>query len=322
MGERSPRVDDSAWVVHVCGEVSRPATYTLDELRALGPVEQTIDLHCVTRWSKLDVQFSGVPLARLLERAVPECGAAFVSFVARSQRAHSTSLPLADALALKTLVALEADGAPLPPDRGGPVRVVVPSRYFYKSLKWLERIELLAADRLGYWEATAGYHNSADPWREERYIAPNLSKVEAQAILSRRDLAGRELLGLDAHGRDLAGLNARGAVLRNADFRNCRLRGACFDAANLTNAHLQGADLAEASLRGADLQGVNLAGADLRGACLLGASFVGASFGSTPADAVIVDAQTRFLHSCLDELTPQQGALLAVALARAGAVLH
>ncbi|MEX2112602.1 MAG: molybdopterin-dependent oxidoreductase [Pirellulales bacterium] len=322
MGERSPRADNSPWVVRVCGAVSRPATYTLDELRAIDRVEQTIDLHCVTRWSKLGVRFAGVPLASVVERAAPKAGAAFVSFVARSDREHSTSLALSDALALGALVALEAEGSPLPQDRGGPVRAVVPGRYFYKSLKWLERIELLTTDRLGYWEATAGYHNLADPWREERYIAPNLSKVEAQAILARRDLTGSELLGLDAPGCDLAGLNARGAQLRNADFRETRLRGACFDRANLTNAHLQRADLTDASLRDADLQGVDFAGADLRGACLLGASFVGATLGSTPADTVVVDARTQFSRSCLDELAPEQCLLLSDALARAGAVFH
>jgi DMSO/TMAO reductase YedYZ molybdopterin-dependent catalytic subunit len=321
MGERLPRAGDSPWNVQVCGEVEQPCGYSLGELNALGNVEQTIDLHCVTRWSKLGVPFGGVKLATLIERARPTEAAKFVSFVARSERGHSTSLPLADALSLRTIVALTAEGVPLSIERGGPVRVIVPGRYLYKSLKWLERIELLAADRLGYWEVNAGYHNSADPWLQQRYIASRLSKSEAQAILADRNVAGRELLSLDATGHDLAGLDARGALLRNADFRGCRLSGAKFDGANLTNAQLQGADLADASLVDADLEGVNFAAADLRGASLLGASFVGASFGSSAADAVTVDSRTRLPRTCLDDLTPDQCELLSQVLAEAGATL-
>jgi DMSO/TMAO reductase YedYZ molybdopterin-dependent catalytic subunit len=321
MGERLPRADDSPWKVQVCGEVAQPRSYSLSELSALGEVEQTVDLHCVTRWSKLGLRFRGVRLATLVAQAHPTEAAKFVSFVARSARGHTTSLPVSDALALHTIVALSADGAPLPTERGGPVRVIVPGRYLYKSLKWLERIELLAADRLGYWEANAGYHNTADPWLEQRYMGGQLSKSEAHAILSSRNVAGRELLSLEAAGRDLAGLDARGAQLRNADFRGCRLLGANFDGANLTNSQLQGANLSEGSLVGADLEGVNFAAADLRGASLEGASFVGASFGCSASDAVIVDSRTRIPRSCLEDLTPDQCELLSDVLAEAGATL-
>src|SRR5690349_18332856 len=155
MGERLPRADDSPWSVQVCGEVENPGVYSLAELETLADFEQSIDLHCVTRWSKLGVCFGGVKLSSLFDRARPTDAAKFVSFIARSERGHSTSLPLADALALGTIVASSAEGVPLPIERGGPVRVIVPGRYLYKSLKWLERIELLPADRLGYWEANA-----------------------------------------------------------------------------------------------------------------------------------------------------------------------
>jgi DMSO/TMAO reductase YedYZ molybdopterin-dependent catalytic subunit len=319
MGERMPRPDDSPWQVHVSGCVRHPASYSLDDLREPGTVERSIDLHCVTRWSKLGVPFLGVPLALLIEKAVPDESARYISFVARSERDHSTSLSISDALALEVIVALEAEGKTLPTERGGPVRLVVPGRYFYKSLKWLERIEVLGADRLGYWEATAGYHNLADPLREQRYIASNLSKAEAHAILTSRNLADREVLSLEAQGLDLAGLNARGARLRNVDFRGCCLRGACFDTANLTNGHLQNADLRDASLRGADLEGVAFAGADMRGACLLGASLVGASFGSTPADSIVVDDRTLVPRSAAWQLSPKQSALVEIVLAHAGA---
>src|SRR5690606_16836039 len=128
------------------------------------------------RWSKLDVPFRGVPLAVLLKICPPLPVAKYVSFAARSERRHSPSVLLEDALELDTLVALACEGRPLEKLHGGPVRVVVPGRYFYKSLKWLERIELLETDRLGYWEQTAGYHNTADPWQEQRYMAPQLDR--------------------------------------------------------------------------------------------------------------------------------------------------
>jgi DMSO/TMAO reductase YedYZ molybdopterin-dependent catalytic subunit len=167
VGEKASRADAAPWRVDVTGLVAAPRGWTLDELRALAPVEQVVDVHCVTRWSQPGMRFGGIPLARLLEPCAPLPSARFVSFVARSERAHSTSLPLAEALDLGTLVTLTRDGEPLAPAHGGPVRTVVPGRYFYKSLKWLERIELLAEDRLGYWEAEAGYHNRADPWRDD-----------------------------------------------------------------------------------------------------------------------------------------------------------
>jgi DMSO/TMAO reductase YedYZ molybdopterin-dependent catalytic subunit len=142
--------------------------------------------------------------------------AQFVSFVARSIRSHSTSLKMDDALRAGALVAFAADGAPLTEEHGGPVRVVMPGRYFYKSLKWLERIELLAEDRFGFWESTAGYHNGADPWRQERYVASGITKTQARAILGTRNIAGRDLRGLAAAGLDLSGFRATGATPTSA----------------------------------------------------------------------------------------------------------
>ena len=163
------------------GLVEVPRVLALTELAALSRVERIVDIHCVTRWSKPAVRFGGVLLADLLSHAPPKPAARFVSFVSRSERSHSTSLVLAHAISLETLIALSCEGQPLAAEHGGPVRVVVPGRYFYKSLKWLAGVELLAEDRLGYWEATAGYHNHADPWQEQRYIAPGLTKQQAAA---------------------------------------------------------------------------------------------------------------------------------------------
>ncbi len=321
VGERSPRPDDAPWTIQVRGAVARPYTLALEELRAWPQTAQVIDIHCVTRWSKLGVRYAGVPLASLVAKAVPEPSARFVSFVARSSRDHSTSLGLADALALQTLVALSVDGVALDKAHGGPVRVIVPDRYFYKSLKWLACIELLCEDRLGFWESTAGYHNTADVWREERYMAGGISKTEAAAMLAIRDISGRDLRGLAAGSRDLAGLVARGSLLRDADFRRCQLPGACFDGANLSNAHFEGADLKEASFRGADLEGADFEGADLRGVCLVGARLLGVSFcdatGSKDGrpNSAIIDGRTQIEAAALDDLMPPQRAFVQGALA-------
>jgi hypothetical protein len=272
-------------------------------------VERVVDIHCVTRWSKLGARFGGVELRALIEACGPLPEARFLSFVARSERNHSTSLPLADALNLGALVALTYEGSPIEEAHGGPVRVVTPGRYFYKSLKWLERIEVLAEDRLGFWEAEAGYHNGADPWREQRYIVRDIDPRILRAALESRDFRGRDFLGLDARGRDLSGLNATGALLRNADFCGAKLNTARFDSANLSNAHLEGADLREASFWGTDLEGADFSGADLRGADLAGASLFGATF----TDAV-VDATTRVDPDSLESLAPEQRAVFVNAV--------
>jgi hypothetical protein len=309
--------------VSVSGLVARPRTWTLDDLRALPTVERIVDIHCVTRWSKPAVRFEGILLSHLLELSQPMPEARFISFIARSERKHSTSLPLADALALKTLVALGCEGRPLEEAHGGPVRTITPGRYFYKSLKWLQTIELLAEDRLGYWEAEAGYHNVADPWREQRYLAPSLDRVQVRELLARRDFSGRDLRGIDAADRDLTGLAARSALLRDAHFERAVLERACFDGANLSNAHLEGARLAGASLRGADVEGARFRGADLRGADFTGASLFGATFCPEPGDAdgwgpAILDAATRLDEDAVDLLTPNQQAFVRRALGLAG----
>jgi DMSO/TMAO reductase YedYZ molybdopterin-dependent catalytic subunit len=311
VGERTARASNEPWIVRVCGHVDSPRDLTLGELASLHRVERTIDIHCVTRWSRPAVRFGGVLLASLLLEVRPRISARFASFSARSERNHSTSLVLSEALVQGTLIALECEGQPLAAEHGGPVRVVVPGRYFYKSLKWLAGVELLAEDRLGYWEATAGYHNHADPWREERYIAPGLSK-QAAAVLASRDWSGRDLLSIDAGGRELRELLAERALLRNANFRRCDLREASFRDANLSNAHFQSADLRGASFAGADCEGADFSGADLRGADFSGASLFGASFcsetdaGEPTAAQAQVDRTTRIDSDAVEQLTPGQ----------------
>ena len=306
VGERHPADSAEPWSVEICGLVDRPTRLSLDDLRRLPLVEAQVDIHCVTRWSKLGMGFGGVMLRSLLDLARCQPAARFVSFVARSPREHSTSLVLDEALQLGTLIAVTAGGQPLPSEHGGPVRSVVPGRYFYKSLKWLQRIELLADDRLGYWEAVAGYHNHADPWKEERFIASSITRQQAAELLASRVFKG-DLRGIDARGRDLSNLRAAGALLRDANFREATLLAADFRGANLSIARFQRADLRQASFRNADVEGVdfcgaNLAGADFRGATLFGSTFVDEVAGL----AAKIDATTQFDQDSLEELAPLQ----------------
>jgi DMSO/TMAO reductase YedYZ molybdopterin-dependent catalytic subunit len=310
VGERTPKSlgEGEVWRVSVVGLVDEERTWTIDELRAMPQVEQTVDIHCVTRWSKPGAHFSGVPLSRLLEECHPRPEARFASFVARSERNHSTSLVLEDAMGLGALVTLGYEGRELGDDHGGPVRMVVPGRYFYKSVKWLERIELLAEDRLGYWEKDHGYHNVADSWRQQRYIVPEGRRQEVREALQKKDFRGKHFLSIDASGHDLTGLKAEDALLRNANFQGVNLEGANFNGANLTNASLNGANLRDATFVGADVEGADFTGADLRGADFTGASLFGTTFCardfSSPA---LLDGSTYFDEAALGRLlSPQQ----------------
>jgi uncharacterized protein YjbI with pentapeptide repeats len=195
--------------------------------------------------------------------------------------------------------------------------------YFYKSLKWLARIELLTEDRLGYWEAIAGYHNGADPWKEERFLAADLDLNTVRQLMASRDFRGLDLRGVVATGMDLRGLQATGAKLRDAHFEGADLRDSCFDGANLSGAHMERADLRGATFcpdpngLTADLEGADFRGADLRGAKFIGASLFGATFGpSNPSDSssspAVIDATTVIDRVALTSLeaTPGQWVFL------------
>jgi len=124
------------------------------------------DIHCVTRWTKLDTDFEGVPIQHILELAQLKPTAKFV--VAHCEQGYTTNLPLEVLDDDDVLLADTFDGKPLEAEHGWPVRLFVPKRYFWKSAKWVRGLEFIAQDRLGFWERY-GYHNSADPWREERF---------------------------------------------------------------------------------------------------------------------------------------------------------
>ena len=164
---RTPEYPDlSRWDLRVFGEVETPFTLRWAELLALPSVEVTLDVHCVTRWSKLDTTWQGVSLSHLAEVAQLKPAARFVVF--HSEYGFTSNVPLEVALDPQAMVAWNYDGKPLEPDHGYPLRAIVPGRYFWKSAKWLRGVEFSAEDRPGFWERN-GYSNSADPWREERY---------------------------------------------------------------------------------------------------------------------------------------------------------
>jgi DMSO/TMAO reductase YedYZ molybdopterin-dependent catalytic subunit len=161
-----PKTDLATWDFKVFGEVERPLTLTWEELKALPSTEITTDIHCVTRWSRFDTQFRGVHWGELAKLVEPKPSARFV--VAHAEQGYTSNVPLEAIEDDTALIAYEADGEPLEPDHGWPLRLVVPSRYFWKSAKWLRGLELLDRDEPGFWERY-GYHNDADYRKEERY---------------------------------------------------------------------------------------------------------------------------------------------------------
>ena len=317
VGEKFPRQVNSPWQLRVTGHVESPKTWSLELLKTWPQTTREIDIHCVTRWSKLKVSFSGVLLADVFSAVRVSDDAKFVSFRARSEQNHSTSLPIEYLSKVPAMIAFAADGVPLPESHGGPIRMVVPGKYFYKSVKWLEEIELLNRDQLGFWEANAGYHNQADPWLEQRFIASSLSKQQVAKLLTQRDFSDGDLMGISAAGLELNGLRAHNALLRNGDFRETKLQRADFSGANLSGAHFQNADLRNARFVDADIEGANFCGADLRSADFTGASLFGVSFISEDgSNKARFDEQTRLDADAISRLTPFQENFVRASLER------
>lgn len=161
-----PQVDLSTWDFRISGLVERPEAWTFAEFEALPRRRVRSDIHCVTRWSRFDNVWEGVAARELLRRTVPKPDARFA--IVHAEQGYTTNLPLPELLEDDVLLADRHDGKPLTAEHGWPVRLVVPRRYFWKSAKWVRGIELVAEDRPGFWERN-GYHNEADPWREERF---------------------------------------------------------------------------------------------------------------------------------------------------------
>ncbi len=161
-----PRFDASRWDFRIEGQVETPLRFTWEEFRTLPQQEVTSDFHCVTRWSRLDNLWKGVLFTDVLQRAKARDSAKHVLVLA--EEGYTSNVPLTDVQRPDVLFAFEHDGEPLSAEHGGPVRLVVPHLYAWKSVKWVRGITLLDHDQLGFWERN-GYHAYGDPWKEQRY---------------------------------------------------------------------------------------------------------------------------------------------------------
>ena len=161
-----PRIDLATWDFRVWGEVEAPLELSWEQLNELPMIEVTQDIHCVTRWSRFDTTFRGVPWSAVAEVVRPKQSARFA--LAHAEQGYTANVPASFLDQEGAMLTTHADGEPLTPEHGWPLRLVVPGKYFWKSAKWLRGIELSATDEPGFWERY-GYHNDADPWKEERY---------------------------------------------------------------------------------------------------------------------------------------------------------
>jgi DMSO/TMAO reductase YedYZ molybdopterin-dependent catalytic subunit len=161
-----PKIDLKLWRLVIDGLVENPVNLDWDAFNALPQSELTSDIHCVTSWSRYDNRWRGVRVVDLLDLVRPKAEAKFALFL--SYDTYMTNLPLEEFAAADALLATHWEGEPLSVEHGGPLRVVVPKLYFWKSAKWIKRIKFSDTDRPGFWEVR-GYHNHGDPWTEERY---------------------------------------------------------------------------------------------------------------------------------------------------------
>ncbi len=160
----TPRVDTGTWRFRLQTETGQTREWDWAQFRALPDEDITVDIHCVTKWSKLTTHWRGVSLDTLLAEA--ETSAQYL--LAHSYGGYTTNLPLADVRDGQAWIAFEYEGKPLAAEHGGPARLLVPHLYFWKSAKWVQGIDLRDKDQPGFWESL-GYNNYGDPWREQRY---------------------------------------------------------------------------------------------------------------------------------------------------------
>lgn len=155
------------WTFEVNGLVSKPMYWSWAEFQQLPAQRYTVDIHCVTKWTKLDTQWEGISIDTLFEHVDIDPNAHFV--MAFCDGGYTTNLPLNEIINGRAFIAYKYDGAPLPAEHGGPARLVVPALYFWKSAKWVRGLTLMEKDKRGFWESL-GYNMHGDPWKEERYF--------------------------------------------------------------------------------------------------------------------------------------------------------
>jgi DMSO/TMAO reductase YedYZ molybdopterin-dependent catalytic subunit len=162
----TPRTRLDQWTFTVEGLVHEPVRWTWEEFRQLPAREFVVDIHCVTKWTKLDTRWEGVSIDTLFEHTELDRNALYVT--AFCEGGYTTNVPLPDLINGQAFIAYNYDGKPLPPEHGGPARLVVPHLYFWKSAKWVRGLRLMSEDKSGFWESL-GYNNHGDPLKEERY---------------------------------------------------------------------------------------------------------------------------------------------------------
>jgi DMSO/TMAO reductase YedYZ molybdopterin-dependent catalytic subunit len=169
-----PRIDLATWRFRIWGAVEEPLELGWAAFEALPRREVLCDIHCVTRWSRLDNRFAGVPVRELLGRVRLLPSASHVLVHAAPD--YTTNLPLEDLDRAENLLATHHDGEPLAPEHGGPIRLLVPHLYFWKSAKWVTGFEIMEGDAPGFWEEN-GYHMYGDPWAEQRFGRPDYARM-------------------------------------------------------------------------------------------------------------------------------------------------
>ncbi len=160
----TPNISLDEWTFSITGAVDEPASWSWEEFLDLPSEEIRTDIHCVTKWSKFDTRWSGFSLDMLLAIAKPH-GLYLLAFC---DGGYVTNLPLADVMGNKAWIVDTYDSAPLPLEHGGPVRLLIPHLYYWKSAKWVRGLRIVEEDQPGFWESL-GYHNYGDPWKEQRY---------------------------------------------------------------------------------------------------------------------------------------------------------
>jgi len=171
---RVPLIETARWRFRIWGAVEAPAEFTWAQFEALPRQDTLCDIHCVTRWSRQDNRFTGVPVRELLRAVALRPAATHV--LVHAEPDYTTNLPLADLDRAENLLATHHDGEPLAPEHGGPVRLVVPHLYLWKSAKWVTGFEVLVGDEPGFWEEN-GYHMYGDPWAEQRFGRPDHARM-------------------------------------------------------------------------------------------------------------------------------------------------
>ena len=160
----TPDISLDDWTFSIVGEVAEDKSWSWEEFTSLPTETIQVDIHCVTKWSKLDTSWEGVSIDTLLE----DVDTSATHVLAFSDGGYTTNLPLEDVVDGKAWIAFAYDGDALEPEHGGPARLLVPHLYFWKSAKWVRGLRLMDGDEPGFWE-TYGYHMYGDPWREQRY---------------------------------------------------------------------------------------------------------------------------------------------------------